>query len=88
MKNGGLRQLVSEILEEAVASSDIVTKLCTSIHTVALEAKCIAESVHIILERIEMHEKILIQLCSMAEKQSDPIDFHHHAKSKETPKPN
>ena len=89
MKNGSFKQLVGEFMDEAIASSDIVTKLCTSIHTVALEAKSIAETVHMLIERLEAHEKILIQLCALAEKQSEStVEFSHRAKNKETPKPN
>lgn len=89
MKNGGLKQLMGDLLEEAMASSEVVSSLCTSIQTIAIEAKTIAETVHMLIERIDAHEKILIQLCSMTEKKSnDGIDLHVHVKSKETSKPN
>lgn len=84
-----IKELLESAADTAVGSSKTVITLTKAIRIVAEEMKRLAELSLKIHERLEAHEKIIIELCNLyaenAKKSTATADF---VKSKQTSKPN
>jgi hypothetical protein len=65
MKSSGIKALFDSLVEKSVSSSDTTSKIFELIQTVASESKKIVENVLIMNERINQHEKIILELCKI-----------------------
>lgn len=85
-----IKSLLENAADTAVGSTKTITTLAKAIRIVAEEMKRLAELTIKIHERLDAHEKIIIELCNLhtenAKKStSTVVDF---VKSKQTSKPN
>lgn len=85
-----IKNLLENVADSAVSSSKTVAVLVKAIQTVAEEMKRLADLSLKLHERLETHEKIILELCNLQSENSKKpstatVDF---IKSKQNTKPN
>lgn len=85
----GIKGIIEGLLEDSISSSAVVLALVSNVKIIANESKRLAEFLMQLNDRIEQHEKIILQICDLQKSKDKPTSaFDYPQKNKETPKPN
>ena len=80
--------ILEGVLEESIASSTVVNTLLNCMKAMANETKKITDTVIKLSERIDQHEKILVQLCELQETKEVVASVDYSQKKKNSTKLN
>ena len=80
--------ILEGVLEESIASSTVVNTLLNCMKVMANETKKITDTVIKLSERIDQHEKILVQLCELQKTKEVATSADYSQKKKNSTKLN
>lgn len=83
-----VKNIIENVTENAISSSKTISLVLKSLQTLAVELKKLADVAVKLNERLDAHEKIIIEICNIQAENAGNLDPDIMKIGKHTSKPN